>query len=381
MRLGYFTMPVHPLHRNWTETLKEDREAIILADQLGFYDAFVGEHLTDRCEPITNSMLFHATLIPDTKQIKLATGTSNLSQKHPVLTAVQAAMFDHLAEGRFIFGISPGALTSDAEALGMLDEDRNKIFAEAIDVILAIWERDPPYDIDFPDNRFKVSTAKTSALHLGVGYMGKPYQQPRPEIVGTVLSPFSPGVIQMGKRDFHPISANFLLAMHLKSHWENYSKGKAEVGARANTADWRVARNIFVADDDRIAARYAREGAASPNRVYFQQMHAQLLRSKRLFVFKEHKDQPDDEITHDFVMDQLVIHGSVNKVVDRILALREQIGDFGEIVYAGMDWVDPALAKRSMQLMAEEVMPRVNAAIGKSASEARPASAQDSATA
>lgn len=381
MRLGYFTMPVHPLHRNWTETLKEDREAIILADQLGFYDAFVGEHLTDRCEPITNSMLFHATLIPDTKQIKLATGTSNLSQKHPVLTAVQAAMFDHLAEGRFIFGISPGALTSDAEALGMLDEDRNRIFAEAIDVILAIWERDPPYDIDFPDNRFKVSTTKTSALHLGVGYMGKPYQQPRPEIVGTVLSPFSPGVIQMGKRDFHPISANFLLAMHLKSHWENYSKGKAEVGARANTADWRVARNIFVADDDRIAARYAREDEASPYRFYFQQMHAKLIRSKRLFVFKEHKDQPDDEITHDFVMDQLVIHGSVNKVVDRILALREQIGDFGEIVYAGMDWVDPALAKRSMQLMAEEVMPRVNAAIRKSASEARLASAQDSATA
>lgn len=367
MRLGYFTMPVHPMHRGWTETLKEDREAIILADKLGFYDAFVGEHLTDRCEAITNSLLFQATLIPETRQIKLATGTSNLSQKHPVLTAVQAAMFDHLAQGRFIFGISPGALSSDAEALGMLDEDRNRIFAEAIDVILAIWEREPPYDIDFPDNRFKVSTAKTSALHLGVGYMGKPYQQPRPEIVGTVLSPFSPGVVLMGKRDFHPLSANFLLAMHLKSHWQNYAKGKAEVGAEAKTSDWRVARNIFVADDDRIATRYAREDESSPYRFYFKQMHAKLTRSKRLFVFKTRKEQPDDEITHDFVMDNLVIHGSVNKVVDQILALREQTGDFGEIVYAGMDWVDPALAKRSMQLMAEEVMPRVNAAIGKSA--------------
>ena len=55
----------------------------------------------------------------------------------------------------------------------------------------------------------------------------------------------------------------------------------------------------------------------------------------------------------------------MNKVVDQILALREQVGDFGELVYAGMDWVDPHLAKRSMQLMAEEVMPRVNAAIAK----------------
>ena len=34
MRLGYFTMPLHPMERNCTETLQEDREAIILADQL-----------------------------------------------------------------------------------------------------------------------------------------------------------------------------------------------------------------------------------------------------------------------------------------------------------------------------------------------------------
>ena len=65
----------------------------------------------------------------------------------------------------------------------------------------------------------------------------------------------------------------------------------------------------------------------------------------------------------DHVLDRLVIHGSVNSVVDQILALRETTGDFGELVYAAMDWVDPVLAKRSMQLMAEEVMPRVNAAL------------------
>jgi alkanesulfonate monooxygenase SsuD/methylene tetrahydromethanopterin reductase-like flavin-dependent oxidoreductase (luciferase family) len=367
MRLGYFTMPVHPIERNWAETLREDREAIILADQLGFYDAFIGEHLTDACESITNSMLFHATLIHATKTIKLATGTTNLSQIHPVVIAANTAMFDHIAQGRFIMGVSPGALTSDAEALGLLDEDRNKIFAEAIDVILAIWERDPPYDIDFPNNRFKVSTSRTKALDLGVGYMAKPFQKPRPEIVGTVVAPFSPGVVLMGKRDFHPLSANFLLSKHMKSHWENYAKGKAEVGQKAKVDDWRVARTIFVADDDKTALAYGREDANSPYRFYFDQMRGKMKRGNRLYVFKSHKEQPDEEITHDFVMDHCVIHGTVNKVVDRILALREEIGDFGELVYAGMDWVDEKLSRRSMQLMAEEVTPRVNAAIGKSA--------------
>jgi hypothetical protein len=50
-------------------------------------------------------------------------------------------------------------------------------------------------------------------------------------------------------------------------------------------------------------------------------------------------------------------------VVDQLLALREQVGDFGELVYAGMDWVDKKLGQRSMELMATEVMPRVNRAI------------------
>jgi alkanesulfonate monooxygenase SsuD/methylene tetrahydromethanopterin reductase-like flavin-dependent oxidoreductase (luciferase family) len=366
MRLGYFTMPVHPIGRDWTQTLREDREAIILADRLGFHDAFMGEHLTDACENVTNSMLFNATLIHDTKQIKLATGTTNLAQMHPVVVAVNAAMFDHLAQGRFIMGVSPGALPSDSEAIGILDEDRNKIFADAIDVILAVWERDPPYDIDFPGNRFKVSFARSGALDLGVGVMGKPYQKPRPEIVGTVVAPFSPGVVLMGKRDFHPLSANFLLAKHLKSHWTNYAKGKAEAGQKADVSDWRVARTIFVADDDKVAARYGGGDGNSPYRHYFGNMRAKMIRGKRLYVFKSHKEQSDDEITLDYVMANCVFAGTVNKVVDQILAMRQETGDFGELVYAGMDWADPALAKRSMQLMAEEVMPRVNAAIGKS---------------
>jgi alkanesulfonate monooxygenase SsuD/methylene tetrahydromethanopterin reductase-like flavin-dependent oxidoreductase (luciferase family) len=289
---------------------------------------------------------------------------------HPVVIAVNAAMFDHLAQGRFVMGVSPGALTSDSEAIGTLDLDRNKIFAEAIDVILAIWERDPPYDIDFPDNRFKVGFARTAALELGVGILAKPFQKPRPEIVGTVLAPFSPGVVLMGKRDFHPLSANFLLAQHLKSHWTNYAKGKAEAGQKANVADWRVARTIFVADDDKTAVRYGGEDSNSPYRHYFWQMRAKMKRGNRLFVFKKHKDQPEEEITDDYVMDNCVTCGSVNKVVDAILAMREETGDFGELVYAGMDWVDPALARRSMQLMAEQVMPRVNAALGKSAASA-----------
>ena len=59
----------------------------------------------------------------------------------------------------------------------------------------------------------------------------------------------------------------------------------------------------------------------------------------------------------------MVIRGSVNKVVDDILAFRETVGDFGTLLYAGPDWQDKDLARRSMELMANEVLPRVNEAI------------------
>ncbi len=364
MRLGYFTMPLHPMERSPTDTLHEDREAIILADRLGFYDAFVGEHLTEKTENVTSSMLFLATLVSDTRTIKLATGTSNLSQMHPVLIASHAAMLDHLARGRFIFGISAGALACDAEALGNLDQDRNKMFAEAIDVILAIWERDTPYDIDFPGNRYKVSVAKTSDLEYGRGHLYKPFQKPRPEIVGTVVAPFSKGVIAMGERDFHPLSANFLLAKWLPSHWANYAEGKRKAGQTADPADWRIARTIFVADDDKVARRYGRDDPQSPYRYYWRMLLHKMKRGNRHGVFKSDFSQPDSVLTEDYILDNQVIYGTVNKVVDEILKLREVAGDFGELVYAGMDWVDPALTKRSMELMAHEVMPRVNKAIG-----------------
>ena len=93
-------------------------------------------------------------------------------------------------------------------------------------------------------------------------------------------------------------------------------------------------------------------------------MYTKMKISNRHFIFKKHQDDDDSTITLDKILDELVISGTVNEVVDQILALQEKVGTIGEIVYAGMDLVDPALGRRSMELMAHEVMPRVNEALG-----------------
>lgn len=364
MRLGYCAMPMHPPDRDWAQTLREDRAAVILADQLGYHDAFIGEHLTDRYETITNSLLFLATLIPETSTIRLATGTTNLSHLHPALVAAHGAMFDHLSGGRYILGISPGALPSDAEVLGILEEDRTKLYEDAIDVIIGLWSGEAPYDMDLPGNRFAVSTAKTFDPVLGVGAIAKPLQQPRPEIVGTVLSPYSASATMLGRRGFHPLSAHFLLPQWVATHWGKYTEGVIGAGGQADPDNWRVARTIFVADEAGTAASYGTRDPGSPYRFYYDQMLRKMTMLGRLGVFKESKAEADAAVDLDTVVSRLVICGTPDRVAEQILALHADIGPFGELVYAGLDWVDPGLARRSMELMSTDVMPKVNAALG-----------------
>jgi alkanesulfonate monooxygenase SsuD/methylene tetrahydromethanopterin reductase-like flavin-dependent oxidoreductase (luciferase family) len=70
-------------------------------------------------------------------------------------------------------------------------------------------------------------------------------------------------------------------------------------------------------------------------------------------------------VTLDGTLDALVIAGTPESVAEQLLNLDHQLGGFGEIVYAGMDWVDERLGRRSMELMAEQVLPMVNAELAR----------------
>ena len=363
MKLGFFTMPMHPPGRNYTQTLKEDREAFILADQLGYAEALVGEHVSDICESIPSSLAFLASLAHETKQIKLGTGTVNLTNSHPAQVASLAAMVDHMLEGRFIFGIGPGGLRSDMEVFDNIDKDRNAMFLESINHILALWSGTPPYELT--GMHWNISTQRTLIPETGQGIFLKPYQQPHPPIVVTAITPSSKGITAAAQRGWKPLSANFLQSNGVATHWPMYEQGCSIAGLPALRADWRVCKSIFVADDDATAERYVKDHKGAYG-FYFWNLYTKRKSAKALFSFKRDQAMPDEEVTLDYILDTMVIRGSVNSMVEQLLAFNDELGGFGTLMYCGHDWADPALARRSMQLMAEQVMPRVNAALGES---------------
>jgi alkanesulfonate monooxygenase SsuD/methylene tetrahydromethanopterin reductase-like flavin-dependent oxidoreductase (luciferase family) len=355
-------MPLHPPGRQPWQTYAEDREAILLADRLGYCEALVGEHVTDLAENVTSCLMFLASLAHDTKNIVLGSGTINMPNSHPAAIAAQVAMIDHLLRGRFIMGISPGGLMSDAEVFGNYKKDRNAIFLESINMVLDIWAKETPYRLQ--GNFFHVTTENTSIPEIGQGSILKPYQKPHPPIVVTAVAPHSKGVTEAAKRGWTPISANFLLPEWVASHWPRYCRrlpGLRTRGARAPTG---ASRNRSSSRTTTRSRKRYGHGAEGPYHFYFKQLIRKLVGlGGRGNLFKLDQNEPDASITADTMTPRLVIAGSVNSVVDQILAFREKVGAFGTLYYPCHDWVDPQLAKRSMELMAEQVMPKVNAAL------------------
>ena len=364
MKLGFFTMPIHPLTKDWRQSLQEDREAFLLADELGFTEAYVGEHVTDRAENITSCIAFIAWIAAATKTIRLGTGTVNMPNAHPAAVAASIAMLDHMLDGRLIFGISPGGLLSDAELFGNLDADRNAMFVESINQVLAIWSGEPPYDIE--GKYWTVSTRRTMMTEIGQGFIARPLQQPHPPIVVTAVAPFSKGVTEAASRGWDPISANFLMPAWVKSHWPRYVEGCLRAGRPADPANWRVAKSIFVADDAATAKAYATD-PDGPYVGYYRSLYTKLKKNGRLELFKTHREQPDDEVTLEAICDRLIICGTPSSVADKLLAFEAEVGRFGTLLYAGKDWTDRDLGRRSMILMAEKVLPLVEAGLGRPA--------------
>ena len=359
LKLGFFIQPVHPPARRYADVLKEDREAVVLADRLGYREAFIGEHLVDSAETITSSLAFIAHLADACPSITFGTGVLPVANYHPAMAAAQVAMVDHLVQGRLVLGFGPG-VRADAEAIGDIESDRSRKSQEAIEQMLRIWSEEPPYQ--FNGEFYTTHSGRSFNRDIGLGIAVRPLQRPHPPIAITSIRATGAGPRAAGNRGWTGISATYVGRHVVSAHIEGYLEGRQEAALPPSASGWRVARSIFVADDEGTARRYAhrRDGAHG---FYFRVMQAKLASGGALDVMLDDPTRPDSELGLESCLERLVITGTPQTVADQILRFRQDVGEFGTLLYTGHDWVDSALARRSMELMAREVMPRVNEAL------------------
>ena len=148
MKLGLFMMPSHPPERNIYDSHQWDLNYLELADRLGYDEAWIGEHFTAPWEPIPAPDLMIAQALQRTSRIKLGSGVHLLPYHHPAELAHRVAYLDHIAQGRFMFGIGSSGLPSD---WALFDVDGNngqhrEMTRESLDIILKIWQAQEPME-------------------------------------------------------------------------------------------------------------------------------------------------------------------------------------------------------------------------------------------
>ena len=118
MRFGVFLAPYHEPGENPTLALERDLELIVRLDELGFDEAWVGEHHSTGWETIASPEIFLAVAAERTRHIRLGTGVVSLPYHHPLMVADRIVLLDHLTRGRINFGVGPGGHLTDARMLG-----------------------------------------------------------------------------------------------------------------------------------------------------------------------------------------------------------------------------------------------------------------------
>ena len=179
LRHGMFLAPFHSIRENPTLTMERDLQLCQWLDELGFDEAWIGEHHSAGIETIDSPEMFIAAAAERTKHIKFGTGVVSLPYHHPLNVANRIIQLDHMTRGRIMFGAGPGLLASDALMMGIEPEVTRDRLQEGLDVILRLFARR-----EWSPRRPSGTSMRDARTHL------RPYTQPYPEVcVASAVTP------------------------------------------------------------------------------------------------------------------------------------------------------------------------------------------------
>jgi limonene 1,2-monooxygenase len=338
LRFGIFMAPFHPVGQNPTLALERDLELIVRLDELGYDEAWIGEHHSAGYEIIASPEVFIGVAAQRTRHIRLGTGVSSLPYHHPLLLADRMVLLDHLTRGRVMFGVGPGALPSDAYMMGINPERQRDMMEEALEAIIALLDGAEPVN-----REYDWFTLRDARLQL------RPYTHPRFEIaVAAQVSPAGPrsaGRFGLGLLSLGATSTSGFDMLGI--HWGVMEERAAEFGTSVDRRSWRLVGPMHIAETMEQARRDVEHGLAEWVD-YFRRVAA-------LPLAPETDDS--QEIVDALNATGLAVIGTPDDAVAQIQRLIDQSSGFGAYLFMAHEWADRQATLKSYELFAREVMP------------------------
>lgn len=354
MELGVFLMPTVSPETTLSEATQFTLDAIRYAEELNYSEAWIGEHYTAVREPIPSPDIVIAQALKETSKIKLAAGAHLLPYHHPVELAIRVAYLDHLAQGRLMLGVAPGAVPTDATLFGMKHKDQNReMTAEALEIMFKMWTEE---DFEYEGKYWSAKIPK-EMINGGLKHHIKPFQKPYPPIGVAGSNPNSSTLKLAGEYGFLPMSLG-VNENTAANHWDTVVEGAKKTNKNPQREDWRIVYQIFVADTDEEALDYAINGAMGKAwGEYFLEMYS---KAGLLDKFKHSPEVRDEEVTVEYLAKNIWFVGSPQTVARKLDSLYKKSGGFGVLLLTVYDYEENRDAwNKSMKLLKEEVIPNL----------------------
>jgi alkanesulfonate monooxygenase SsuD/methylene tetrahydromethanopterin reductase-like flavin-dependent oxidoreductase (luciferase family) len=352
MKLGMFGQAAHPPSRTPFECQEWDLQVIRWLDEFGYDEAWFGEHHALPWEPNPAPDILIAQALRETKRIRLGPGGICLPYHNPAVVANRIAWLDHLSQGRLNFGVAAGAIPADWQLLGIEGATTRDMTRESLEIIQKIWTGERPFVYEGKYWRIEVAEPNLPLTDVHI----KPFQQPRPPIGVSGLSPNSPTLNIAGKMGFIPMSLASS-APALRTHWDSYAEGAQSAGRTPRREDWRVSKEIVVAQTDAEAEKIAVEGGLGEYLKGYYTPMAKHISEQHGAPFN-----PDD-FTPQYQLDNVWITGSPDTVRQKLEALQHDTGGFGVLLVFACDYSEqPEVWRESLRLLAQEVVPKMDLA-------------------
>ncbi len=163
MRFGATVTPDHRPDDDPTLPLERDLQVVEQLDELGFDEAWFGEHHGSGWQYISCPETFMAAASQRTTRIRLATGVAGLPFQHPLMLADRIVLLDHLSRGRVVLGTGPGGPQVDAPMMGFDLESLKVRHADALEAIVSLLTCDEP--IDRSTDWFSINRGRLQLRH------------------------------------------------------------------------------------------------------------------------------------------------------------------------------------------------------------------------
>lgn len=158
------------------------------------------------------------------------------------------------------------------------------------------------------------------------------------------------------------MSSSNLAPQYLAEHWATVEDAAAEAGRAAQRAEWRIGRDVFVAETGEVARERAQ---AVLGRNYLQHQLPNRLGSGLIQATKIDPKMGDEELTVEYMMEKIWIVGDPEECAQRIRQLYEEVGGFGHLLCITQDPDEHQWELDCLRLIAEEVAPRVRDLTGE----------------